>query len=400
MLWLETDNCLWGIRNQLIRLHEPVRIASFDLDDTLIYRPIGKYANMKQWKLLDQSIPSKISHFIRNNYLIIIFTNQAGMSNNKNFNKDDWIIKMEKIIQLFSTESKKHYFAVYVAKKYDIYRKPNLGMWQLMKDDLRREFGINDGIKIRISKKSFFCGDAAGRTSIDFFKRKIYPKSKCGDFSDVDRKFALNIGIKFLTPEDFLLKNHPKIPYKLSGANPKEIIKMVSKNYTFEPRKKEMIIIVGPPGAGKTEFVKKYILQHGYVHISQDICKTKKKCIVMTQKAIEHNESVVIDNTNPDISSRMEYTSIAHAKGYKHIRAIIINTDDIIAKHLNNVRHVYSGGKIPKISEIVFRTFKKKFIKPQKFEYFDKIETVNFAFDTNKLKNSKWKKIFMMLSEY
>lgn len=41
-------------------------------------------------------------------------------------------------------------------------------------------------------KKSFYCGDAAGR-----LKTSSTPK----DFSDSDLKFALNIGLPFLTPE-------------------------------------------------------------------------------------------------------------------------------------------------------------------------------------------------------
>jgi bifunctional polynucleotide phosphatase/kinase len=50
----------------------------------------------------------------------------------------------------------------------------------------------NEGIKIDM-KKSFYCGDAAGR--------KGPPK----DFSDSDLKFALVLGIDFFTPEQFFL---------------------------------------------------------------------------------------------------------------------------------------------------------------------------------------------------
>ena len=66
--------------------------------------------------------------------------------------------------------------------------------------------------------------------------------------------------------------------------------------------------MVGPPGSGKTEFVKKYILshehEHEYVHINQDILKTKKKCLQITEDALTKNKSVVIDNTNPDVETR------------------------------------------------------------------------------------------------
>lgn len=394
MNWSETDGYLRGINNKLSELFDPVRIASFDLDDTIIYRPIGKYSN--KWKLIDKTVPIKIASFVKKKYLIIIFTNQLGIANDK---KKKWMEKIEQLIQLFITYLKniEYYFAIYVAKKYDIYRKPNIGMWELMKKDLSNIFCRE---KIRISKKSFFCGDAAGRIAPGFYRKKIYPKSNKGDFSDTDIKFALNIGIRFITPEDLLIDNYPKIPYKLYGVDPKKIIKMVSDNYLFKPRKKEMIIMIGPPGAGKTEFVKKYILPHNYVHINKDECKTREKCLSIVRKIAKNNRSMVIDATNPDASSRMEYTSIAHENGYQHIRAIVINTDDAISKHLNNVRHVYSKGKIPKISNIAYHVFRKKFAKPSKLELFDLIETVNFAFDTDHLKDPQWKKIFMMLSEY
>ena len=160
------------------------------------------------------------------------------------------------------------------------------------------------------------------------------------------------------------MKNASKVEYTLLGINPKQFIKTITDtSYDFEPRKKEMIIMVGPPGAGKSDFVKKYILPEKYIHINRDTCKTKAKCLTLTKAALEKNKSVVIDNTNPDVLSRMEYTSLAQEYDYKHIRAIIMNTDIGIAKHLNNVRHVYSNGSVPKINNICIPYFQKKLCK-------------------------------------
>ena len=266
-----------------------------------------------------------------------------------------------------------------------------------MKIDLREDFSLD---KLPISKKSFFVGDAAGRTTASPYKKKIYPSSNKGDFSDTDRKFALNIGIDFMTPEDFFMESPPNMPYTLSGIEPKKIIKkVVESDYEFVPRKKELIVLVGIPGSGKSEFFQKYIKPHKYVHINQDMCKTKKKCIDLTKQALEKGKSVVIDATNPDVLSRMQYTSIAQDYGYKHIRCIIINIDIELAKHLNNVRHIYSNGTIPKISDMVYNIFRKNYVKPQKSEHFDKIEVVNFIFDKEKLKDPLWKNIFMKYSE-
>ncbi|AVL94732.1 phosphatase/kinase [Moumouvirus australiensis] len=397
MNWLETNSYLKGIINNLHDLHDPVRVAGFDLDDTLICKSKDKN---KKWRLLDSSIKNKISELVDNKYIIIIFTNQGGMSLNKNFDKISWRKAVEDLIKIFisNLNTDKYYFAIYTAKTYDIYRKPNTGLWNLMKNDLKDEFNID---KINISNKSFFCGDAAGRITPSFFKKKINPSSNKGDFSDTDRKFAINIGIDFLTPEEFLLENSDNSEYKLEGIIPNEFLKKQKfKKYYFEPRKKEMIMLIGPPGSGKSYFATKYILPHNYIYINRDTCKTKIKCFNETKKALTENKSVVIDNTNPDVLSRMEYTSLAKDFGYKNIRAIIINTDEKLYKHLNNVRHIYSEGKIPKVSDIAYRIYKNKYISPQKTEGFDTIETIDFVIENDNFNDPKWFNAFNKLSEY
>lgn len=402
MNWSETNSYLKGIWNKLDELPNPTRVAAFDLDDTIICRPKAKSANNK-WSLIDKSIIDKITDLVNNDYIIVIFSNQSGMGSRKDFDKPKWRKAMDDLAKILTSrvDNWQFYFAVYVAKVHDLYRKPNIGMWELMKSDLREEFNLN---KIPISKKSFFVGDAAGRISASPFKKRIYPSSSKGDFSDTDRKFALNIGITFLTPEDFLLKDPPKLKFKLEGVNPKELMNNIlelesNSEYKFKPRKKEMIIMVGFPGSGKTQFVKKYVKPHGYVHVNQDTCKTKAKCISMVSDAVEKGKSVVIDNTNPDVLTRMAYTSLAKDHGYKHIRAIVMNTDPEIAKHLNNVRHVYSNGLVPKITDIVYNIFKKNYVKPQKSEYFDLIENVDFVLDSDNFDDPMWKKIFLRWSE-
>ncbi len=59
-------------------------------------------------------------------------------------------------------------------------------------------------------KKSFFCGDAAGRKD-----------AKHKDFSDSDLKFALNVGIEFKTPEGLFLGEVENIEVK--GFNPSSV---------------------------------------------------------------------------------------------------------------------------------------------------------------------------------
>ena len=61
---------------------------------------------------------------------------------------------------------------------------------------------------------SFYCGDAAGRP-----KTATRPK----DFSDGDRKFALNINLPFKTPEMLFLSRNEKLPE--IGFNAKDLEK-------------------------------------------------------------------------------------------------------------------------------------------------------------------------------
>lgn len=53
-----------------------------------------------------------------------------------------------------------------------------------------------------------FVGDAAGRKS---------------DHSACDRKFALNVGLPFCTPEEFFDKKDAKEDYELKGFHPNSI---------------------------------------------------------------------------------------------------------------------------------------------------------------------------------
>ena len=108
-------------------------------------------------------------------------------------------------------------------------------------------------------KESFYCGDAAGRP-----KTETRPK----DFSDSDIKFAANVGLKFLTPEElFLDQKVAKVKnasldafFKKQTSDQKAPAKGAVKEETKQEEtkhtsdKQEMIIFMGGPGAGKSTF--------------------------------------------------------------------------------------------------------------------------------------------------
>ena len=366
-MFINSEKFVKGVFSSGNDIKEPFRIAGFDLDDTLIKYTRSKMDN--QWELLD-GVVDKITELISNNYIIVIFTNQSGFDK-----KEKWMDNMIELIKQLTKTSKNYYVAVYVSKCYDVYRKPNLGMWKEMKSDLKAS--------ALISKKSFFCGDAGGRVD---------------DHSDVDRKFALNIGIDYFTPENMFQNNTTNEKFKLSGVVPSELFKTIkSRKICFEPQKKELIIMVGFQGSGKSDFIKKYI--SGYQIIGNDICKSKAQCIKLATEFMEKGMSVVIDNTNPDVESRKIFIDIAKKYKYKNIRAIVMNTSRDVANHMNNVRHIYSNGKIPKLPKIVYNIYNKKFKKPTTSEGFNNIETIDYVLDKKYFDNPKWKKAFMLYSE-
>lgn len=74
-------------------------------------------------------------------------------------------------------------------------------------------------------KTSFFCGDAAGRPArTDANGRQIKKDHSC-----CDRLFAMNIGLKFYTPEEYFWKKRPE-EFKLPIFNPNDV--MTNITYT------------------------------------------------------------------------------------------------------------------------------------------------------------------------
>lgn len=70
--------------------------------------------------------------------------------------------------------------------KTDVYRKPNIGMYQVV-EQLYREKGYEIDLA-----SSVFVGDAAGR---------VAGKGRRADHSNTDLQFAVNVGVRFVTPE-------------------------------------------------------------------------------------------------------------------------------------------------------------------------------------------------------
>lgn len=173
--WTQQGTCLIG---NSPNLKESAKIASFDMDDTIITRKSGaKFPkNADDWLLLHDKVKPTIQKLDKDGFKIVIFTNQAGIQKGKT-TAEEIKKKVANIAKEIGVEMQ-----VFVASAEDEYRKPGTAMWNILANQQNGKTKID-------MKASFYCGDAAGRKTATH-----------KDFSDSDFKFALNVGIDFKTP--------------------------------------------------------------------------------------------------------------------------------------------------------------------------------------------------------
>jgi len=175
------------------------KIALFDYDWTLV-RPKtnGTFSKtLDDWMWLTDSVPSTLQSWYDKDYSIIIVSNQTRNTQ----------MKTQQIVNVMSTLAIP---SLVVIAYEDGDKKPNTTMFDMITENRKIDFS-----------KSIFVGDARGRQ---------------GDWSDTDRQFAVNIGIKKIYAPDDIFTQPEKSP---------------QKNIT-ETEHQEIIVLVGYPGSGKS----------------------------------------------------------------------------------------------------------------------------------------------------
>lgn len=113
---------------------------------------------------------------------------------------------------------------------------------------------------------------------------------------------------------------------------------------------------------------------------------------------MDEGKSVVVDNTNPSVSSRSDYLKLAKQHSNKEnigflrtcvifllffkeipCRCIIFETPKEIAHHLNYVRQNMTKGDVRRVPDVGYHVFAKNFEAPTAAESFDEIITVKFS---------------------
>ena len=332
------------------------KIAAYDMDGTLITTRSGLVfpKDTDDWKLLYPEVSGKLKMLHNSGHKIVVFTNQASIGSGR-LNAKSFKNKLRNITQRIGVPMQ-----IFVATGCSIYRKPAIGMWRKLEEN-------NDSVPID-KGDSFYVGDAAGR-------QKNWAPGKKKDHSSADRLLALNLGLRFHTPEEHFF-GHQAAPYILPAFNPRDLQSVeicTGTNVTSDAQ--EIILMVGCPASGKSHFAKKYLSHYEYVN--RDGLGSWQKCVSTMEKHLIEKNSVVVDNTNPDAASRQRYLEVAK-KHKVPVRCFVMSTSIEHAKHNNKFRELTDPSHA-KISELIINSYIKNYKPPSLDEGFAEIVEINFV---------------------
>lgn len=368
------DNLIYSIDFTNID-KKTVKIAAFDLDHTIIRPKNNKVfpKSKEDFELVFPDVIDLLNNLVIDKYIIIIISNQSDL-NNKEDKKDIVLGRIDYLYSLFPK------FNIIMATKQDYYRKPNTGMWDFVERKLNKR-------NIKIDKKnSFYVGDAAGRLKINKLKK---------DFACSDRMFALNVKIDFFTPEtyfrgtdlrelnkNYICVNRAEELFKFSQSQLKLNSEKIEKIKKFN-----IIILIGPPASGKSEFSNKLT---NYNIINQDNLKTKTNTLNEMKKILKDNinSKIVLDNTNGTLKYRKTFTDyLTELKLEYCFVKLLINKEQSFL--LNNYRcNLLKKERLP---DVVIHTYYKKYNEPKNKEGYTKLFELDFI---PKYKNKTEENIF------
>jgi bifunctional polynucleotide phosphatase/kinase len=264
-------------------------------------------------------------HLMRTRGGIVVLSNQQNLLDNpkrKAIFEGRACTLIRKLTDLCKEESIPCSILVAASVRDDFYRKPRPGLvfWYAQK------FGLDTDLLVR---EGLYVGDAAGRD---------------GDHASSDLYFAVNSGMKFCIPESIF---NTQVLESLSvGEELAPDVYDVGKpllevddswDYDVDFDEYDVVVCVGPPGSGKSTFVKKTLVNH--VWINQDTLRTSAKCLGRAHEALEKSSRVVIDNTNPNRESRAKWVDLPGKK-----LCLWFDTPRPVSEHNNAFRKYAKDG--------------------------------------------------------
>ncbi|KAK4058322.1 Golgi transport complex subunit 4 [Microbotryomycetes sp. JL221] len=388
----------------LPNLWEPAKkVLALDIDGTLITTKTGNNfpRDETDWKFWDLAVTRKLDQARQQGFSIVFFSNQAT----KPVKQEQFKIKMRHIGERLRLTGHDFPFKCYAAFGYDKFRKPAPGMW----DAFISSPAAHPALDLAQSK---FVGDAAGRL------HRGLPRKR--DHSDSDRKFAMNIGLTFMTPEEFFLDGKADPEFDLLGWDPRTYdhtrplylpthVPLATPFPEFGQRQPEVVIFVGPPGAGKTTLYQTHFAPLDYAHVlrpsadhdsaidddqNQDTLKTRQKCLDAVRQHLSTTppRSCVVDNTSPSLSVRSEYINLVRNEfPQAQVRIVYFDAPIELGRHNSAYRAMDDSSGRGALPDIAFSTYRSRFEMPkQEVEDFDMIHTVSFRFDGDAVALAKW----------
>ncbi|KAM0715643.1 hypothetical protein Q7P37_009141 [Cladosporium fusiforme] len=374
---------------------KPVRIAAFDLDDTIIATASGnRFAkNESDWKWWHPSVPATLKKLHEEGFAIVFISNQAAISlradpklPNGMRSLNNWKAKVTTVLTTLDLP-----ITVFAATGHDMYRKPRTGMWEKLLEgyELVEEGNVD-------LESSIFVGDAAGRAGDK--SKKVKKDHSCSD-----RDLAANVGIAFQTPEEYFLKEEPK-PFERT-LNPSDYLDVqlttdteVSPLVFTKKNDVEIVLFCGSPGAGKSTFFWTFMQPLGYERVNQDLLKTRDKCVKAAAEHVEEKQSVVVDNTNADKDTRAIWVKLA-AKLNVPIRLVHFTAPATLCQHNDTVRALTGDLMNPEsrsiLPKMAFTGFASRYREPTTDEGFQDITKVNFKFEGTEAQKDQWRKYWI-----
>ncbi|KIR51540.1 DNA 3'-phosphatase [Cryptococcus gattii Ru294] len=183
-----------------------IPVAFYDLDGTLVKTRSGNDfpKSRDDWMWWHPSVPEKLKQEWEAGRHLVVISNQGSK---KPKIKSEWRAKLPLIAAKMPNDVPLRILAA--TEQNNVYRKPNIGMFQAITEIYRTR-----GLEIDM-EKSIFVGDAAGRSAKGSRKK---------DHGNTDYKFAINVGLRFVTPEEYFLGHpRPSFPEPPIGFRPRDL---------------------------------------------------------------------------------------------------------------------------------------------------------------------------------